>query len=395
LRPLRVLLVEDDEDDFVITRDLLAEIEHTDYELEWVNNAKDAINKLIYLKNDYDVCLLDYRLGGTTGVEIIRKVLSEGLNVPMILLTEHSDRQIDLTAMQEGASDFLVKAEINSRILDRAIRYVCAVKKHEQERLSLALALEARKQAEAASQSKDEFLGMVSHELRGPINSMLLWIDIIKSPDTDPETLQTGIETLERSVQQQSSILNNLVEFTRGLNQTIKLYKQTVNLVDLLKDIVTTQQPVADKKHIDLSFVHDAAELLLQADPDRLQQIFSNLISNSIKFTQKHGRIKIRANRCGDKDKPYTEIAVCDNGIGISAELLPYVFDRYLQVPTHSYGSNTGLGLGLTIARQLVELHDGTIRAESPGVNQGATFYVRLPLITSRSLNSNAFHTDS
>jgi signal transduction histidine kinase len=380
LRPLRVLLVEDDEDDFVITRDLLAEIEHTDYELEWVNNAEEAINKLIYLKNDYDVCLLDYRLGGTTGIEIIRKVLSEGLNVPMILLTEHSDRQIDLTAMQEGASDFLVKAEINSRILDRAIRYVCAVKKHEQERLSLALALEARKQAEAASQSKDEFLGMVSHELRGPINSMLLWIDIIKSSDTDPETLQTGIETLERSLQQQSSILNNLVEFTRGLNQTIKLYKQTVNLVDLLKDIVTTQQPVADKKHIDLSFVHDAAELILQADPDRLQQIFGNLISNSIKFTQKHGRIKIRANRCGYKDRPYTEIAVCDNGIGISAELLPYVFDRYLQAPTHSYGSNTGLGLGLTIARQLVELHDGTIRAESPGVNQGAIFYVSLPL---------------
>ncbi|WP_020562865.1 hybrid sensor histidine kinase/response regulator [Methylosarcina fibrata] len=380
MRPLRVLLVEDDEDDFVITRDLLAEIEHTDYELEWVDNAEDALARLVYLKNDYDVCLLDYRLGRTTGIEIIRKVLSEGLNVPMILLTEHSDRQIDLTAMQEGASDFLVKAEINSRILDRAIRYVCAVKKHEQERLSLALALEARKQAEAANRSKDEFLGMVSHEMRGPINSMLLWIDILKSPDTDPETLKTGIEALERSIRQQSYILNNLVEFTRGLNRTIKLYKQTVNLVDLLKDIVTAQQPVADKKHIALSFSHDAAELILQADPDRLQQIFSNLISNSIKFTQEHGRVKIRADRRGDKDKPYAEITVCDNGIGISAELLPYVFDRYLQAPTHSYGNNTGLGLGLTIARQLVELHDGTIRAESPGINLGTTFHVGLPL---------------
>jgi signal transduction histidine kinase len=375
-----VLLVEDDEDDFVITRDLLAEIEHTDYDLEWVNNAEDALTKLVHLKNDYDVCLLDYRLGRTTGIEIIRKVVSEGLNVPMILLTEYSDPQIDLTAMREGASDFLVKSAINSRILDRAIRYVCSVKKHEQERLALALALEARKQAEAANQSKDEFLGMVSHELRGPINSMLLWIDIIKSPDTDPETLRAGIETLARSVQQQNYILNNLIEFTRGLNRTIKLFKQTVNLVDLLTDVVTAQQPVADKKHIGLSFTHDSAELILQADPERLQQIFSNLLSNSIKFTPKHGRIKIRANRRGDKDKPYIEIAVCDNGSGISAELLPYVFDRYQQVPTHSYGSNTGLGLGLTIARQLVELHDGTIRAESAGFNQGTTFYVGLPL---------------
>ncbi len=381
METLRVLLVEDDEDDYIITRDLLSEVGQTDYQLEWVNNGEEGLSKLRKQGESYDVCLLDYRLGSQTGLDIMRTLMAEGFNVPMILLTEHSDRQIDLSAMQEGASDYLVKSEINSINLDRVIRYVCAVKKHERERLALALAVEQRKQAEAANKSKDDFLGMVSHELRGPINSILLWTELLKSPEVDQETMKTAVETIERSVLQQGKILDDLVELTRSLNGMIKLYKHAVNLTEIVKNAVTNQQLVASKKNIALGFSAEHDELFVEADPDRLQQIFSNLLTNSIKFTPEQGEIQVNIHRKTFENKPYAEVGIKDTGIGIPSDLLPYVFDRYLQAPTHSYSSNTGLGLGLTIARQLVELHQGKIRAESAGQHQGATFFVSLPLV--------------
>ena len=299
----------------------------------------------------------------------------------MILLTEHSDRQIDLSAMQEGASDFLVKSEINCTNLDRVIRYVCAVKKHEQERLALALAVEKRKQAEAANKSKDDFLAMVSHELRGPINSILLWIDILKAPETEPDTIKIAIDTIERSVKQQGKILNDLVELTRGLNGMIKLYKHTVNLVEIVKNVMNTQQPVATEKNIKLTFSPDSEKILLDADPDRLQQIFGNLLSNSIKFTPTLGSIAINIRVQNIDGKLHAVVTFKDSGIGITDKMMPLVFDRYLQAPTHSYSSNTGLGIGLTIAKKLVLLHNGSIHAESEGLNKGSTFFVTLPII--------------
>ncbi|MBK8814314.1 MAG: hybrid sensor histidine kinase/response regulator [Methylococcaceae bacterium] len=380
LKTLRVLLVEDDEDDYVITRDLLSDADQTNYQLEWVSNSQDALTKLLAPQCTYDVCLLDYRLGSETSLDIMRKVIKEGVPVPMVLLTEHADRQIDLSAMQEGASDFMVKSEINSTSLDRVIRYVCAVKKHEQERLALALAVEKHKQAEAANKSKDEFLGMVSHELRGPINSILLWLELLKSPDSGQDTIKTAVETIERSVKQQSKILNDLVELSRGLNGMIKLYKQSVNLIESLRNTVINHQPEAVAKKISMTFTADYDEVLVNVDPERLQQILGNVLTNSIKFTPEQGRIDVNIKIHQIDNSSHAEIAIKDTGIGISSELLPVIFDRYLQAPTHSYSSNTGLGLGLTIARNLVALHNGTIRAESPGKNRGSTFYVTLPI---------------
>lgn len=382
METLHVLYVEDDEDDYVIARDLLAEIGQTVYAIDWINNGEEALNKLIHGAAQYDVCLMDYRLGSRTGLDIIQQAVKAGVAIPMVLLTEHSDRQIDLSAMQAGASDFLVKSEINSTNLDRVIRYVCAVNRHEQERLQLTLALEARKLAEAAVKAKDEFLGMVSHEMRGPINSILLWTELLKSPDVDAETAKAAVETIERSVKQQSKILDDLVELTRSRNHMIKLYKHTVDVGELLAGIVANQQPVAVAKALLLTFDGGTQNFLVDADPDRLQQVFGNLLTNAIKFTPENGRIEVNLQRVVQDKRSYVETSIKDTGIGINAELLPYVFDRYLQAPTHSYNSNTGLGLGLTIARQLVELHEGSIRVESKGGDQGSTFFVNLPLLT-------------
>ncbi|MFA5982920.1 MAG: hybrid sensor histidine kinase/response regulator [Methylococcaceae bacterium] len=375
-----VLLVEDDEDDFVITRDLLSDVEHTEYTVDWVNNSTDALVKLQLLDPKYDVCLLDYRLGNETGVDILRKATLEGVAVPMILLTQHTDRQIDLSAMQEGASDFLVKSEINSTNLDRAIRYVRSIKQHEQERLELALALDARLHAEAANKSKDDFLAMVSHELRGPLNSVLMWTALLQTPDIAPELMATAISTIEHSVKRQSKILDDLLELTRGLNSLTRLNKQRINLFNVLHDVIATHLPAIADKSLALELEPESGELWLKADPERLQQILSNLITNSIKFTPKHGHIKVTIEQQLKADQPVVVINIMDNGAGISEQLLPLIFDRYLQAPMKPNSTNVGLGLGLTITKHLVELHNGYIVAESPGEGLGAKFTVTLPI---------------
>jgi signal transduction histidine kinase len=377
LETVHVLLVEDDEDDYIITRDLLYALEQTVYKLDWVNNGKDALARLHKPETRYDACLLDYQLGSETGLDILRQATTEGISVPMILLTEHTDRQIDLSAMREGASDFLVKSEINSINLDRVIRYVCAIKRQEQERLALALALEAHNQAEAANKSKDDFLGMVSHELRGPLNSVLMWTSLLKTPEVEPGLLRTAINTIERSAKLQSKILDDLLELTRGLNSQVRLNKCLINLSQVLENVVADLQPAAAAKSLTVSINPMSDEFFLEADSDRLQQVFSNLLTNSIKFTPDGGRIDIDLKQRVSENRLVADVSIQDNGIGISASLLPSVFDRYLQA---SGDSSRGLGLGLTIAKQLVELHGGSIRAESAGEGRGSTFTLTLPL---------------
>lgn len=387
MQTVRVLLVEDDEDDYIITRDLLYDLDQTVYKLDWVNNGKDALARLQSSENRYDACLLDYQLGGETGLDILSQATSKGITVPMILLTEHTDRQIDLLAMREGASDFLVKSEINSINLDRVIRYVCAIKRQEQERLALALALEAHNQAEAANKSKDDFLGMVSHELRGPLNSVLMWASLLKTPEVEPDLLKTAINTIERSAKLQSKILDDLLELTRGLNSQVRLNKRLINLSEVLDNVVADLQPAATAKSLTVSINPISDEFFLEADPDRLQQIFSNLLTNSIKFTPDHGRIDIDLKQRDSENRLVVDVSIQDNGIGMAADLLPYVFDRYLQA---SGNGNKGLGLGLTIVKQLVELHGGSIRAESAGVGRGSVFTLTLPLSNARKPQQEA-----
>ena len=380
METVKVLLVEDDEDDYIITRDLLADLDQTQYELDWVNNSKDALNKLHEKDSPYDVCLLDYRLGKETGVDILRMAVSEGIDVPMVLLTQHTDRHIDLLAMSEGASDFLVKSEITSTNLDRVIRYVRSVKQHEQERLELALALEARKQADAANKSKDDFLGMVSHELRAPMSSVLMWVSLLQTKQLEPESVNKALNTIERSVKQQCKLLDDLLDLTRGINHLIRLDKKQTNIVEIIEKVIAAYEPLLTEKSLKLELKPSGKKFLVIADPDRLQQIFTNILSNSIKFTPEHGKIIITFETQGTQFEPLVAINIKDTGIGISADLLPYIFERYLQALGNRSQANSGLGLGMTIAKQLVELHDGQIKAASAGVGRGATFTVTLPL---------------
>lgn len=234
----------------------------------------------------------------------------------------------------------------------------------------------AREEAQAASRAKDSFLAIVSHELRAPLNAILGWAAILRSPKADEATRAHAAETIERSAMVQSKLIEDLLDSARVARGQLRLEVQPVDLTAVIEAAVDVMHPAAEARDIEVHRTFAAKTEVITGDPDRLQQIVSNLLSNAIKFTPGGGRVDIRLERAD----PHVRISVADTGKGISSEHLPYVFERFHQADGSTTRRHSGLGLGLSLVRNLVELHGGTVHAESPGEGYGATFTVDLPL---------------
>ncbi|MGH9768584.1 MAG: PAS domain S-box protein, partial [Blastocatellia bacterium] len=239
---------------------------------------------------------------------------------------------------------------------------------------------EARQVAEQATRAKDEFLAVVSHELRSPLNAILGWNRLLRSQRRDDPQIAQVTETVERSGCAQLQLIEDLLDTARIISGKMKLETQPVELMRVIASALDTVRPAADSKGIVivLDFDSNAGQTSYQitGDPDRLQQVVWNLVSNSIKFTPEGGRIWVGLRRGG----PGVQIVVRDTGRGISPDLLPYVFDRFKQGDSSVSRRFGGLGLGLALVKHLVELHGGSVMVESPGEGQGATFTVNLPV---------------
>ncbi len=234
----------------------------------------------------------------------------------------------------------------------------------------------ARNEAERASQLKDEFLATLSHELRTPLNAILGWSQLILSGNMKKEDVHRGLETIERNARAQNKLIEDLLEMSSIISGKVRLDMQQLDVASLVEAAVESVKPTAQAKGVALQKMIAPHISPITGDSNRLQQIFWNLLSNSIKFTPKGGRIDIRVEQFSS----FLEIRISDSGLGIEPEFMPYVFDRFRQGDaslTRQYG---GLGLGLAIVKQLVELHGGTVRAESAGAGQGSSFIVNLPL---------------
>jgi signal transduction histidine kinase/CheY-like chemotaxis protein len=234
----------------------------------------------------------------------------------------------------------------------------------------------SREAAEAASRSKDEFLATVSHELRTPLNAILGWAQLLMSDGADAQRRERGLETIVRNAKLQSQLIDDLLDVSRIVSGNMRLDVQPTGLVTVIDAAVAAVGPAAEAKQITLRKVLDPLAGPVSGDPARLQQVVWNLLSNAVKFTPKEGKVEVRLERVNS----HLEIIVADNGIGISPEFLPQVFDRFRQLDSSTTRHYGGLGLGLAIVRHLVELHGGTVRVESPGPGQGTTFVVLLPL---------------
>jgi PAS domain S-box-containing protein len=235
----------------------------------------------------------------------------------------------------------------------------------------------AREQAEKAGRTKDEFLATLSHELRTPLNAILGWAHLLRrSPPGGQVDASKGLEVIERNARAQKRIIEDLLDMSAILNGRLQLDVRPVDLAAALRGAVEAVRPAAEARGVSLDAALDPTGAPVSGDADRLQQVFWNLLSNGVKFTPRGGRVEVVLARAGS----HAEVRVVDTGSGIAPDFLPHMFDRFRQADATTTRQHGGLGLGLAIAKRLVELHGGTIRVESPGPGLGTTALVALPL---------------
>jgi signal transduction histidine kinase/ActR/RegA family two-component response regulator len=235
----------------------------------------------------------------------------------------------------------------------------------------------ARREAERANRLKDDFLATISHELRNPLNAILGWAHMMRVGKLNEANMDRAVETIYRNAKSQSQLVADLLDVSRIISGKLRLDVRTVDLISIVNAAIDSIRPAADAKTIRLQTMLDPAGGPISGDADRLQQIVWNLLTNAVKFTPKGGRIQIKVQRIDS----HVEIVVSDSGVGISKEFLPYVFDRFRQADASITRTHGGLGLGLSIVHQLVDLHGGSVAVQSEGEGKGATFTITLPFI--------------
>jgi len=235
----------------------------------------------------------------------------------------------------------------------------------------------ARSEAERANRLKDEFLATISHELRNPLNAIMGWAHMLRLGKLTDVNAERAVETIYRNAKSQAQLVADLLDVSRIISGKLRLDVRTVDLIYIITAAIDSIRPAAEAKGIRVQAMLDPAAGPISGDADRLQQIVWNLLTNAVKFTPKGGRIQVKIQRINS----HVEIVVSDSGVGISKEFLPYVFDRFRQADASSTRIHGGLGLGLSIVRQLVDLHGGSVSVHSEGEGKGTTFTVTLPFV--------------
>ncbi len=283
----------------------------------------------------------------------------------------------EITSLQQRARS--LEAEIERRrAVERALRDALAARDEADEARNAALDREhaARHAAEAANGIKDEFLAMLSHELRTPLNAILGWSRMLRGGQLDAAKHERALETIERNARAQARLIEDLLDVSRIVAGNMRIDPRPMNLASVVESAIELVRPVADAKGLRVRFVLEPHGQVVLGDDDRLRQVVCNLVSNAVKFTPAGGAVEVRLAFAS----PHIVLSVTDDGVGISPDFMPFVFDRFRQAEAGAARAHGGLGLGLAIARNLVELHGGTIHAESRGPGLGARFEVRLPV---------------
>jgi signal transduction histidine kinase len=359
---IKVLLVEDDEDDYIITRELLAEVEGVDYNLEWLSTYEAGLDAV--LRCGHDVCLVDYRLGARDGVELVATAFKNGCRAPMIVLTGQGDRLIDMRAMEVGAADYIVKGKIDAATLERAIRYAL-------ERGRLLGELNRQKDELARSNAElQQFAYVASHDLQEPLRMVSSYLQLIQrryggklGSDAD-EFIAFAVDGANRM----RNLINDLLTYSR-VGTRAKDFRATSTEEALRLGLANLKVAIEESG---AKVTYDKMPDVV-ADDSQLVQLFQNLVGNAIKFRgDKAPEVHVVAQPNGRE----CVFGVRDNGIGIDPKHTERIFQVFQRL--HDRTQYPGTGIGLSICKKIVERHGGRIWVESaPG--QGATFWFSVP----------------
>lgn len=415
---INVLLVDDYPENLVA---LEATLNSLGQNLVKAYSGKQALKCL--LEQDFAVILLDVQMPEMDGFETANLIRQRerSRHTPIIFLTAISDSDdLKSKGYALGAVDYLLKPIDPIILTSKVAVFVELFKKNLEvqrqaaqlvaKNLEIFQAQAARQQAEAANLMKDEFLAVVSHELRSPLNSILGWSQLMQMRKFDEAKLCQALKIIERNAKSQAQLIDDILDMSRLMRGKVQLSIQPINAIATIELLLESIRPQLEEKSLQLRTHLDPAAQTIAADPARLRQIIWNLLSNAIKFTPEKGQIEVRLSQEGRKgtgsraaeeqrktlipnsefgtrnsefSPNYAQIQIIDTGIGIRPEFLPQIFDRFRQADSSITRAFGGLGLGLAIVRQLVILHGGTIEAYSEGEGKGTTFTVRLPLTNS------------
>jgi len=362
-----VLLIEDNSGDADLVRLRLVESQ-SDVRVNCVPRLSDALASLD--AETPSLVLLDLDLPDSHGAETFRRIMRKAPNVPVVVLSGRDDEALAIKAVQQGVQDYLVKGDITSKQLERALRYAV-------ERQGLRHALEVTRKQQV--EFKNQFLSHVSHELRTPLTCIhqyvTLLLDGLAGPIAPEQT--DHLKVVLKSVNQLHAMIRDLLEATRAESGKLRLEPRCIDIRELVHQAVAMMRQTAAEKGVGLVAEAVDAIPLVYADPDRVLEVLINLIDNGIKFTPPHGSVVVNASKV-ETDPTAVYLSVSDSGRGIPGESLPRIFERLFQDPQAVDGNRTGLGLGLYIAREIVVLHGGRMWvASQPG--SGSTFSFTLP----------------
>ena len=362
-----VLLIEDNPGDADLMRLRLVEGK-TPVQVECVNRLADGLASLS--QHLPSVILLDLNLPDSRGSETFRKVLQMAPDTPVVILSGREDEALARKAMNQGVQDYLVKGDVTGKNLERAMHYAV-----ERQALLRSLELSRKQQLEF----KNRFLSHVSHELRTPLTCIHQFVSLIADGLAGPISPEQHdhLSIILKSVNQLHAMIRDLLEATRAEAGKIRVEPRCVAVADLMGQVVAMMQPLAQQQHVRLESKMVAGLPFVHADPDRILEVLVNLVDNAIKFTPSGGSVIVNACQVeGDPDFAY--LSVADTGRGISPESLPLIFERLYQDPNSVDSSRKGLGLGLYITKELVNLHGGKIWvASQPGDGSIFSFTLR------------------
>jgi len=368
---LKVLLVEDNPGDARLIREMLAETGDSTFDLTVAGRLSAGLELLA--ASQPDVLLLDLSLPDSQGLESLARARLRSPAVPIIVLTGLDDEAAALKALSEGAQDYLVKGRVEGDLLGRALRYAI-----ERQRLTLEVEQQRRRQMEL----KDEFLSHVSHELRSPLTAIYqfatLVLDGLAGKLNPQQREYLGIAL--HNVQQLRTMIEDILLATRAEVGKLQIEPRGVGLGDLVHHTLEALRIQAAEKNTAIETQISPDLPAVYADPKRARQVLTNLVENAIKYTPEGARILVRAEAAG-KDPEFVQVAVIDNGPGLSPDQAARVFDRLYQAGGSDTASRKGLGLGLFISKQLVQAHGGRIWLET-GPEKGSSFFFTLPVLS-------------